>query len=149
MSAANAQGSQFDPAKLVTTRGCRPDRNSFDYRHHPLHNEILPLVTAGILQAASLTEFTVDVRQGESEDHLLTFGADVAALCTFASAVGVSVAMIELLVGDIPKHSVARDTIRLLRNAVMHGGELPTQDRTEFRQLFDKWQVSARSASGG
>ena len=42
---------------------------------------------------------------------------------------------------DIPKHYVARHTIRLLRNAVMHGGELPTQDSTEFRLLFDKWRL--------
>jgi hypothetical protein len=42
---------------------------------------------------------------------------------------------------DVPKHYVARHTIRLLRNAVMHGGELPTQDSAEFRLLFDKWRL--------
>jgi hypothetical protein len=223
------------------------------FRHHPLHEQILPLVNAGILHAASLAEFTVEVRPGESEDEALAFGADVAALCTFASGVGVGVAMLDLrdqdgtvtrrvipqpvtsrfrrsnvvedwhlsaffrttydeyvvmrkahpawqrlashcgsledapyleqkfaslimaleffmrncliekaqpeawvakldfleLVGavrkhlgwDIPKHYVARHTIRLLRNAVMHGGELPTRDSTEFRLLFDKWRL--------
>jgi hypothetical protein len=223
------------------------------FRHHPLHNQILPLVKAGILHAASLTQFTVDVRPGESEDETLAFGADVAALCMFASGVGVGVAMVDLLDRDstvtrrvipqpvtsrfrrsdivedghlpdffrvafdqyvamkqahsswqrlasycgsledasyleqtfaslimaleffmrncliekgqpeesvakldfleligaarkhlgwhVPKHCVARHTIRLLRNAVMHGGELPTQDSTEFRLLFDKWRL--------
>jgi hypothetical protein len=223
------------------------------FRHHPLHKQILPLAKAGILHAASLTEFTVDVRPGESEDETLAFGADVAALCTFASGVGVGVAMLDLLdrdgtiarrvipqpvtsrfrttdvvddwhlsgffrvaydeyvamkkahpawqrlashcgsledaqyleqkfaslimaleffmrncllekgepeervakldflelIGaarkhlgwDIPRHYVARHTIRLLRNAVMHGGELPTRDSTEFRLLFDKWRL--------
>jgi hypothetical protein len=36
---------------------------------------------------------------------------------------------------------MARHTIRLLRNAVIHGGELPTNDSTEFRLLFDKWRL--------
>ena len=30
--------------------------------------------------------------------------------------------------------------MRLLRNAVMHGGELPTKGNAEFRLLFDKWR---------
>jgi hypothetical protein len=223
------------------------------FRHRLLHDETLTLVKAGILHAASLTEFAVDMRLGESDDEMLTFGADVAALCTFASGVGVCVAVLELLdhdgtasrrvipqpvtsrfrrntiiedwhladffrsvfdqyvamkqihpawqrlvshcgsledapyleqkfaslimaleffmrncllekghpeklvakldflelVGasrknlgwDVPKHYVARHTIRLLRNAVMHGGELPTKDSTEFRLLFDKWRL--------
>jgi hypothetical protein len=41
----------------------------------------------------------------------------------------------------VPKHYVARDTIRLLRNAVMHGGKLPTKYSAEFRLLFDKWRL--------
>jgi hypothetical protein len=42
---------------------------------------------------------------------------------------------------DIPRHYVARHTVRLFRNAVMHGGELPTQDSAELRLLFDKWRL--------
>jgi hypothetical protein len=42
---------------------------------------------------------------------------------------------------DIPKHYMAKHAVRLLRNAVMHGGELPTKDSTEFRLLFDKWRL--------
>jgi hypothetical protein len=42
---------------------------------------------------------------------------------------------------DIPRHYLARQTIRLLRNAVMHGGELPTGNSSELRLLFDKWRL--------
>jgi len=42
---------------------------------------------------------------------------------------------------DIPKHYTARDTPRLLRNAVMHGAEAPVKDSTEFRLLFNKWRL--------
>ncbi len=42
---------------------------------------------------------------------------------------------------QVPKHYVARHTVRLLRNAVIHGGELPTKDSSEFRLLFDKWRL--------
>jgi hypothetical protein len=223
------------------------------FRHHHLREEILPLVKAEILHAASLTEFSVDVTSSESDDEVMSFCADVASLCTFVSGAGVSVAMLDLLdrdaaiarrvipqpvisrfrrsgivddtdiaeffhlafdeyvtmkrihpawrrlashcgsledapyleqkfaslvmaleflmrncllekgqpeawvskldflglIGaarkhlgwDIPKHYVARHTVRLLRNAVMHGGELPTQDSREFRLLFDKWRL--------
>lgn len=45
------------------------------------------------------------------------------------------------LAWEVPKHYVTRDTIRLVRNAVMHGGELPTKDSTELRLLFDKWRL--------
>ena len=41
----------------------------------------------------------------------------------------------------MPKHYVARDTIRLLRNAVIHGGELPTKNNADFRAHFDKWRL--------
>lgn len=42
---------------------------------------------------------------------------------------------------DIPKHYMAKHAVRLLRNAVMHGGDLPTKDSAEFRLLFDKWRL--------
>ena len=45
------------------------------------------------------------------------------------------------LAWDVPKHYMAKHTMRLLRNAVIHGGELPTTDGTEFRPLFDKWKL--------
>lgn len=42
---------------------------------------------------------------------------------------------------DVPKHYVAKDLYRLLRNAVAHGGDLPTKDNTELRLMFDKWRL--------
>lgn len=42
---------------------------------------------------------------------------------------------------DIPKHYTVRDTLRLLRNAVMHGSEAPVRDSAEFRLLFNKWRL--------
>lgn len=43
---------------------------------------------------------------------------------------------------EIPKHYTAKDTIRLWRNAVMHGGEWPDDsDDAAFRRLFDKWRL--------
>jgi hypothetical protein len=42
---------------------------------------------------------------------------------------------------DIPKHYMAKEAIRLWRNAVMHGGEWPSEDSTALRKLFDKWRL--------
>jgi len=42
---------------------------------------------------------------------------------------------------EIPKHYTAHETLRLLRNAVMHGGTLPLKDSAEFRRAFDKWEL--------
>jgi hypothetical protein len=42
---------------------------------------------------------------------------------------------------DIPRHYAPGRTTRLLRNAVMHGGEVPTKDTSEFRLLFNKWRL--------
>ncbi len=47
----------------------------------------------------------------------------------------------KMLGWDIQKHYSARKFIFTLRNAVMHGGELPTKDSVEFRQTFDKWKL--------
>lgn len=41
----------------------------------------------------------------------------------------------------IPGHYGKKDLVRLLRNAVAHGGELPTRDSAEFRSMFDKWRL--------
>ena len=41
----------------------------------------------------------------------------------------------------IPGHYGRNDLVRLLRNAVAHGGELPTRDSAEFRSMFDKWRL--------
>jgi hypothetical protein len=57
---------------------------------------------------------------------------------TFNELVG---ACRKILAWDIPKHYMTRDLPRLLRNAVAHGGELPTKDTTELRLLFDKWRL--------
>ena len=42
---------------------------------------------------------------------------------------------------QVPKHYTTKETTRLLRNAVIHGGALPTADNAQFRLLFDKWRL--------
>jgi hypothetical protein len=42
---------------------------------------------------------------------------------------------------DFPKHYTSKDLHRLLRNAVMHGGELPFYDIAEFSRTFEKWRL--------
>ncbi len=42
---------------------------------------------------------------------------------------------------DIPKHYTPKRLFPQLRNAVMHGGELPTVDADELRHTFDKWRL--------
>jgi hypothetical protein len=223
------------------------------FRQRADRPQLLPLVQAGLLHSTSLVELAFDTREGESDDELLSFCADVAALCTFAAGTGVSVALLELLDGDgaavrrivpqpvsarfrdrqivadrhlpqlfseafaeyrrmkqahapwnklasycasledapfleqkfaslvmaieffirnslieagqpedqvtafdfaglisagrrhlcwqVPKHYTTKETTRLLRNAVIHGGTLPTADNAEFRLLFDKWRL--------
>jgi hypothetical protein len=70
------------------------------FRQRAERPHLLPLVRAGLLHSTSLVEIAFDVRDGESDDELLVFCADVAALCTFAAGTGVSVAMLDLLDGD-------------------------------------------------
>lgn len=224
------------------------------FRQRADRSQLLPLVKAGLLNSTSLVEIAFDMRDGESDDDLLAFSADVAALCTFAAGTGVSVAMLDLLDGDgaavrrvvpqpvtaryrdreivadfhlrrlfseafaeyrrmkqahapwarlasycasledapfleqkfasivmaieffirnclieagqpedrvtaldfagligagrkhlgwqqVPKHYTTKETTRLLRNAVIHGGTLRTADNAEFRLLFDKWRL--------
>lgn len=42
---------------------------------------------------------------------------------------------------DIPGHYTRREIARLVRNAVIHGNEVPIKDSTEFRLLFNKWRL--------
>lgn len=42
---------------------------------------------------------------------------------------------------DIPKHYMVKGTVRIWRNAIVHGGELPDADTKAFRRLFDKWRL--------
>jgi len=42
---------------------------------------------------------------------------------------------------QIPKHYSTKETVRLVRNAVVHGSAPPTADSTELRLLFDKWKL--------
>jgi hypothetical protein len=239
--------------RIGTPLGLNAGDRHVTVRHRPDRAQLLPLVQAGILRSASLVEMAFETGPNESDDALLDFSVDVAALCTFAAGAAVSVAMLSLLdakgalvrrvvpqpvvsrfrendivqdfllprlfseafgkyirmkqahapwlklasycgsledspfleqkfaslimaleyfmrnsliergqseravttldfpalVGatrrhlgwEIPKHYMAKHTIRLLRNAVMHGGELPMKDSTEFRLLFDKWRL--------
>jgi len=224
------------------------------FRHHADHDRVKPLVEAGLLSMAPLTELTFDVEPGESDEDLLVLVTDIAALCTLAAGSNVGVAMLTLLdsngapvrrvipqpvkshyrrddiiddfhlpaffraafgeyvrmkqahapwrklanycgsledapymeqkfaslimaleffmrnclierghpdrevarlefpelIGaarkhlewEFPKHYMAKDSIRLWRNAVMHGGEWPDDsDNAAFRHLFNKWRL--------
>jgi hypothetical protein len=223
------------------------------FRQRAARPHLLPLVKAGLLHSTSLVEIAFDTFDGESDDDLLGFSTDVAALCTFAAGTGASVATLDVLDGDggavrrivpqpvtaryrdrevvadfhlrrlfteafaeyrqmkqahppwdklagycasledapfleqkfaslvmaieffirnclieaghpegrvtlrdfasligagrkhlgweVPKHYMTKETTRLLRNAVIHGGTLPTADSAEFRLLFDKWRM--------
>lgn len=223
------------------------------FRQRADRPQLLPLVSAGLLHSTSLVEIAFDAHDGESDDALLAFAADVGALCTFAAGTGVSVAMLDLmdqegalagriipqpvtaryrdrevvpdfllpqlfpnafaeyrrmkqahapwgklasycasiedppyleqkisslmtaveffvrnclieqgrpeeevttlefpkLIGaarkhlgwNIPKHFTAKETVRLVRNAVVHGSAPPTADSAELRLLFDKWKL--------
>jgi hypothetical protein len=224
-----------------------------EFRWRPDHDELLALMHADILPSGSLTEVSFEPRDSETDDDLMQFAQDIAAICTFAVGASVGVAMLEMLDADgaavrrvvtnpvgsrycprevvsdihlpalfretfhayvsmrqsdlpwrklpsycgsledcpyleqkfaavvmaleffmrnclieagrpakevasltfheligaaknrlsweVPKHYAAGDTTRLLRNAVMHGGELPTKDSAEFRLQFDKWRL--------
>jgi hypothetical protein len=70
------------------------------------------------------------IEAGQSED--------IVANLDFSDLIG---ATRKDLGWDVPKHYMAKHTTRVLRNAVMHGDELPTTDTTEFRLLFDKWRL--------
>ncbi len=229
------------------------DGRDVTFRQRADRPQLLTLVGAGLLHSTSIVEIAFDAHDGESDDVLLTFAADVAALCTVAAGTGVSVAMLDLtgeegslvrriipqpvtaryrdrevvpdfflpqlfsngfaeyrrmkqahapwgklasycasledppyleqrlsslitaieffvrnclieqgqpeaevakldfpeLIGaarkhlcwNIPKHFTAKDTIRLVRNAVVHGSAPPTADSAELRLLFDKWKL--------
>jgi hypothetical protein len=70
------------------------------------------------------------IEAGQSED-------EVSSL-TFHELIG---ATKNRLSWNVPKHYSVGQATRLLRNAVMHGGELPTNDNAEFRRQFDKWRL--------
>jgi len=229
------------------------DGRDVTFRQRGERPQLLALVSAGLLHSTSLVEIAFDAYDGESDDVLLAFAADVAALCTFSAGTGVSVAMLDLmdeegalvrriipqpvtaryrdrevvpdfllpglfpngfaeyrrmkqahapwgklasycasleeppyleqkfsslitaveffvrncliergqpeeevtriefpeLIGrakkhlgwNIPKHFTAKETVRLVRNAVVHGSAVPTADSAELRLLFDKWKL--------
>jgi hypothetical protein len=229
------------------------DGRDVTFRQRAERPQLLALVSAGLLHSTSIVEIAFDAHDGESDDVLLAFAADIAALCTFAAGTGVSVAMLDLmdeegalarriipqpvtaryrdrevvpdfllpqlfpnafaeyrrmkqahppwgklasycasledppyleqkisslitaveffvrnclieqgqpqeevtklefpkLIGaarnhlgwNIPKHFTAKETVRLVRNAVVHGSALPTADSAELRLLFDKWKL--------
>jgi hypothetical protein len=229
------------------------DGREVTFRQRAQRPQLLALVSAGLLHSTSLVEIAFDAYDGESDDVLLAFAADVAALCTFGTGTGVSVAMLDLmdeegalarriipqpvtaryleremvpdsllpglfsnafaeyrrmkeahapwgklasycasfedppyleqkfsaliaaveffirncliergqpeeevtklefpkLIGaakkhlgwNIPKHFTVKETVRLVRNAVVHGSALPTADSAELRLLFDKWKL--------
>lgn len=228
-----------------------PDRKA-EFRRVQDYDEIYPLVRAGLLRAASLTEVSLDVL-GETDNDLLVLANDVASFCTIAHGASIQMAQLTLLDVDnrpvrqlvtqpirsrfqndpivadfhlprlftesfaahvamrrstlpwhklpsycgsledmpyleqkfaslmmaieffirtsllehglveddvanldlndlfgaakkrlgweIPKHYTTRDTTRLLRNAVMHGAEVPLRDNGEFRLVFSKWRL--------
>jgi hypothetical protein len=114
------------------------------FRHRHLREEILPLVKAGILHAASLTEFSVNVAPGESDDQALAFSTDVAGLCTFASGAGVSVPMLDLLDGDgaIARRVIPQPvTSRFRRNDIVDDFHLSEFFRVAFDGYVKMKQV--------
>ena len=226
---------------------------SVTFRQRTDRPQLLPMVQAKLLHSACFVEMAFVVNHGESDDVFLNLLADVAAMCSFASGVRVSVAMVDLFDGEgtivrrivpqsitswyrdnrvvddfqisrlfsecfseytrmrethapwakladycgfvddapfleqkfaslimavefllrnilrergeseativkrrlhsligaarehlnlqIPKHYTAKDTVRELRNAVIHGGESTISSNAEFRHLFDKWKL--------
>jgi len=242
-----------DWTRINTSLRVDGDGRDVTFRQRAERPQLLALVSAGLLHSTSLVEIAFAAHDGESDDVLLAFAADVAALCTFAAGTGVSVAMLDLmdeegdlagriipqpvtaryrdrqivpdfllpqlfpnafaeykrmkqarapwgklasycasledppyleqktsslitaveffvrncliergrpeeevtrlefpkLIGaarkhlgwDIPKHFTAKETVRLVRNAVVHGSPLPTADSAELRLLFDKWRL--------
>jgi hypothetical protein len=99
------------------------------FRHHRHREHVLPLVEAGVLRSASLTEVICEVRPEHSDATLLEFGSDVAAVCTFAAGMLVSTAMFDLLDDEgavvrrlIPQPVVSRyrDT-RIIRDIHLPG----------------------------
>ena len=73
------------------------DGRDVAFRQRAERPQLLALVSAGLLHSTSLVEIAFDAYDGECDDVLLAFAADVAALCTFAAGVGVSVAMLVLI----------------------------------------------------
>jgi len=66
------------------------DSRDVTFRQRAERPQLLALVSAGLLHSTSLVEIAFDAYDGECDDVLLAFAADVAALCTFAAGVGVS-----------------------------------------------------------
>ena len=118
-------------------------------RHHYLREEILPLVEAGIPQAASLAEFSVDLVPGESDEEVLTFSTNVASLCTFAAGASVSVPMLDLLDGDgaVARRLIPQSvTSRFRRSDVVDDFHLPEffgvafDEYVKMKQLHPAWR---------
>jgi hypothetical protein len=70
------------------------------------------------------------IEAGQSEDAVSSL--------TFHELIGATKSRLSW---NVPKHYSVGQATRLLRNAVMHGGELPTKDNVEFRRQFDKWRL--------
>ncbi|MCC7016653.1 MAG: hypothetical protein IT564_05570 [Rhodospirillales bacterium] len=108
------------------------------FRHRPDHDRVQPLLRAGVLSNASLTECRFDVAVGESDDDLLALTADIAGLCTIAAGAGVGVAMLTLRDGNgAPVRRIIPEPIEshYRRNDIIDDFHLPAF----FRATFDEY----------
>jgi hypothetical protein len=123
------------------------------FRQRADRPQLLPLLQAGLLHSTSLVEIALDTRDGKSDEELLAFSADVAALCTFAAGTGVSVAMLDLLDGDgaagrrvVPQPVTARYRDRRVV-ADFHLRQLFSEAFAEYRQMKQAHAAWDRLAS--
>ena len=72
---------------------------SAEFQRRTDYEEVHPLLQAGVLRSASLSECSFEVLN-DTDDDLLGLALDVAALCTFARGASVGVAMLECIDSD-------------------------------------------------
>ena len=99
---------------------------------------MLPLVQAGILRSASLVELAFEAEPSESDDALMAFSIDAAALFTFAAGVTIKVAMLNLLDagGGLVRRVVPQPvTSRFRDNGIVADFHLPRL----FFETFDEY----------
>ena len=125
---------------LAVNAGNRP----VTFRHRSDRAEVLPLVRARLVRSASLVEIGFEAGASESDDSLLALAVNVAALCTFASGVGVGVPLLNLLDADgaVIRRVVPQPiTWKYRENEIVEDSLLPRL----FSEAFDEY-VSMKRA---
>ena len=117
------------------------DGRGIIFRQRADRPQLLALVSAGLLHSTSLVEIAFDANDGESDNDLLAFTRDVAALCTFAAGTGVSVAMLDLLdgEGEVARRIILQPvTARYRQREVVADSHLPrlfSEAFAEYRRM--------------